>query len=76
MKCIIDIGCNIMAIPYSLIKLLKLKMIPATNMLVTIANGTTYNPLGLVDINVIIADTTTFIRALLSAGDKVLLSLD
>ena len=75
-ECIIDIGCNITAIPFGLVKLLKLKLIPASNMLVTIADGSIYNPLGLVDITVVVADTCTTVRALVSSGDKVLLGLD
>ena len=75
-ECIIDTGCNITAIPFGLVKLLKLQLIPASNMLVTIADGSTYNPLGLVVINVVVADTHTSIRALVSSGDKVLLGLD
>ena len=75
-ECIIDTGCNITAIPFGLVKLLKLKLISASNMLVTIADGSTYNLLGLVDINVVVADTRTTIRVLVSSGDKVLLGLD
>ena len=75
-ECIIDTGCSITAIPFGLVKLLKLKLILASNMLVTIADGSTYNPLGLVDINIVVADTHMSIRALVSSGDKVLLGLD
>ena len=74
--CIIDTGCNITTISYGLVKHFGLKMIPTTNILVTIADGSTYSPLGLIDINVIVANTTTAIRALVSSGDKVLLGFD
>jgi dUTPase len=74
--CIIDTGCNVSAKPLSLIQRLDLKLIPAPRMTVTIADGSSYTPIGMVDINITVCNLSTQIRALVSSGDQILLGLD
>jgi hypothetical protein len=75
-ECIIDTGCNITAIPLCLTQKLKLHTLPAPHLVVTIADGSTYNPIGMVDIDIEVVGVHTIMRALVSTGDKVLLGLD
>ena len=57
-ECIFDnMGCNIIAISYGLVKLLRLELVLATDMMVSIADGSIYNSLGLVDVNIVVVDT-------------------
>jgi hypothetical protein len=55
---------------------LKLHILPAPHLVVTIADGSTYNPIGMVDIDIEVAGVHTIVRALVSTGDKVFLGLD
>jgi hypothetical protein len=75
-ECIIDTRCNITAIPLCLTQKLKLNILPAPHLVVTIADGSTYNPIGMVDVDIEVVGVHTTMRALVSIGDKVLLGLD
>jgi hypothetical protein len=75
-ECIIDTGCNITAIPLRLTQKLGLRILPAKHILVTIADGSTYNPIGVVDIIISVAGIQTTVRTLVSTGDQVLLGLE
>ena len=44
--------------------------------MVTIADGSTYNPIGMIDIDIEIARVHTIVRALVSTGHKVFLGLE
>ena len=55
---------------------LKLNILSAPYLVVAIANGSTYNPIGIVDIDIEVARVHTTMKALVSTSDKVLLGLD
>lgn len=74
-SCIIDSGCNLTAVPISLVNLLKPR-IQRANIQVTLADGNSYKPKGLVSVAITVSQVIASVDALVSSGDKVLLGLD
>lgn len=61
--CIVDTSCNISAVPLSLIQRLDLKLIQASCLKVTIADGSTYTLISMVDVEIKVCNLLTKIRA-------------
>ncbi len=61
--CIINTGCNLTAIPITVTRLLQLRIKPA-NIQVTIADGSSYTPLGLILVAITVAGITATVEAL------------